>query len=735
MVKRRTIVAALAFALLAPIWSGAQQASEPTPPPAAAPAGTQPVIVILLYGVTWADLLDPKHSALNALAMQGAVGLLCTRTAARTPNHESAVLTLAAGSRVTCEQTGDLAGLALGSGEGYAGRPAANLYAARTGLVMGTSQVAYLAGAAVLHENQQQAPTLHLGQVGDALHGRGQLAAVLGNADLPGLAPHRYAAAVAMDSRGLVGRGDMGEGCLLPDVGPVGVKTNYDYLLERVQALAAECRLIVIETGDTDRLSRLAPQLPEAVVTAARAEALGALDAFLGKLMPVAAAQGWRLLLVSSGADNGNSNTLQPVALWGRNIPSGLLGSDSTRLPWLGSTLDVVPTLIERMHVDPVARMVGQPLEAMPAQGNTMLILDLEQRVARAEAARPVVAKVVVVLLILLLAVGAGALLLPGWGRSWQEAARVGLLTAGWLPLACLWWPLAVVPLPVAAVGVPVTALALALAARLLGRGAGGVLAGVTIVVVTLDLLLGGRLMAGSALGYSLTAGARFYGLGNEYGGLLLGAAVLPAAALAAGEGRGRLIAGVLLLLVLGALAAWGMGGANFGIGSALAVTALALLWLRSRQRALAFLGAVLAVLAAGCLMLLLEYRSAGESHIGRMAAILASGGTAEAWAMVVRKLTMNWTLVRFSDWLYVLVAAAVALAARPLARPAQWLPFARAHPGRALAAALLPIAALAAFALNDSGLLAAAVTLSTGAAVIGSELLVAGKEAPEGKG
>ena len=700
-------------------------------PPADHPSS--PVILVLVYDVTWEDLL--VHPTLRGMARQGAVGLLCTRTAGE-PNPQSAALTLGAGARVTCDLALEDAGLALCAQEALAGRPAPELYRAMMGREMGKAQVAYLAGPLVAGENAGLGYRVVPGLLGEAIRGAGGATAVLGNADLPAMPPHRYGAAVAMDAGGLVRWGDVGARCLLaaPE-SPSGVATDYDYLLGQLGKLADGCSLVVIETGDTDRLARLAGQVTAEVAAREKAVALLRLDGFLSQLTPAAAVRGWRVLVVCTGAAGlAAGQRLSPVLWWGPGVRPGLLGSASTRSPWLGTNLDLAPTILRLHRMARPPELLGLPLAVTPAGDPVALVRAVEQRQQRAEQARPLLAKTVTVLLIGLLALGAAALLLPGLGRRWGRLARGGLVYAGWLPLAMLAWPVdSGRSGPVLLAGTLGTALALATASLALHRRLPVwlLLPGAASLVLAVDILVGSPLSAASGLGYSLASGARFYGLGNEYGGVLVGAGIALAGGLAALPKRR--VRPLLLLGLVGlvGLAGAGWAGANLGIALAGAVGAVAFAHYTPAPRRLLWgLAALLGV--AGLAAAALELLGGQASHIGRAVALVAEGGAPAAAGIIGRKLMMNWTLLRFSDWTYVLLAALAVTAGPALLRPERWRAWSGRQPALQRATKALLVTALAAFLCNDSGVLAAALALVTGGAGIAYSQLEEKEPGPE---
>jgi len=224
--------------------------------------------------------------------------------------------------------------------------------------------------------------------------------------------------------------------------------------------------------------------------------------------------------------------------------------------------------------------------------------------------------------------------------------------------------------------------------------------------LIAADVLNGSPLMRLSALEMGIMMGSRFYGIGNEYMGALVGMTVIGLGAMVqVAPSRGRLAAmiGAFVALVIG-LACW---GANWG-GSFTAAVGLLALWLLSVPRVKArHVAAALALLAGSVVVpaaLDLLNAPPNRSHIGASAAALLSGSTAGLGDTITRKAAIVLKVIRVAPWsgLAALIAAGVF-----------WLQLRRGAPARraleghcfltaGIAAAL--IAGVVAMLINDSG-------------------------------
>jgi hypothetical protein len=254
---------------------------------------------------------------------------------------------------------------------------------------------------------------------------------------------------------------------------------------------------------------------------------------------------------------------------------------------------------------------------------------------------------------------------------------------------------------------------------------------GVTAAVVLVDVLSGGQLMTTSPLGYSPIVGARYYGIGNEYAGVLLGASLVGLGA--AGEivlgwvrterrGMVQLALLTVLTAVLYVVAAPTLGanlGATISAAAGFSTAAISVKGRPLGWRALAAAGAAAAAAVVALGAWELSRPVAAQTHIGQaFAAILNTEGKA-LFQIAERKLQMNLKLFRWTLWSRVLVASAAVFAAlvyRPVGI------FARiTKRWTLLAAALTGIAALTvvAFIVNDSGVVFGALSMLYGASTL----------------
>ncbi|EKP93903.1 hypothetical protein ThesuDRAFT_00148 [Thermaerobacter subterraneus DSM 13965] len=688
-----------------------------------------------------------------------------------------------------------------------AGDGAAGGAAASTGLP-GLPPVVHWGGHALQRANQDLDHPVPLGSLAAALHAAGLKVAALGNADLPSgpwASARPGAALLAADGRGRVDLGLVDGRALEPDPSfPGGWRTRWDTVLDAWALARRQAALVVVEEGDLARLEDLAPLLPAGTLETARWEAARRLGRALA-VMRAGLGPEDRLILLNPAPGSearATGETLMPVITWGAG--SGLLASPSTRRAGVVANTDLAPMIAAHLAAPPHPAWVGRPWLVVPGEGppgaealaglhrlDAGLVVNYQRRAA-----------------FIRLFVGAGLVLTAGPLLGlWRRSRRLGrwvqpLLALAAFPLANLllpawpagpgwsWWSGTPSVLLAALLAVALAALARRLAGSTLG--AFGAVGFWTAVVTVADALAGAWLAQLTPFGYSPIGGARFYGIGNEYMGVLIGSAAVAAAAWAEMRRRAaaaapghrrrpgwqparppmpgqppagrsgrpsagaaavwladpkrlatwwRLPAALGVPLTLGAVAAVLASprlGSNFGgalsaavaaCGPALA-SALAARRQRLRRRAAAGFLLLGAPVAAGLLMALWDRQlGAGATHVLATWEQVESVGPGALADVVVRKIGMNLRLMRYTNWSYLFVMLVFAYAFVIYRRAAVVRRLERSAPEAVRGLAAVAAGSLAALLLNDSGIVAAATTLVYGATLLLA--LAAGLESP----
>ncbi|MCS5695929.1 hypothetical protein [Desulfofundulus thermocisternus] len=245
------------------------------------------------------------------------------------------------------------------------------------------------------------------------------------------------------------------------------------------------------------------------------------------------------LLLVISPTPGGDTvtgvNYLTPVLAVGNGVPPGLLTSSTTKRPGIIMNTDLAPTILRFFGLPVNMYLTGQPLQVVTAYNQLQALQTMQNQLALTYNARPVLQKGYIFYQFILLLV---ALYCIFWRRS-----RTGrmlepfLLSVMAVPLVYLLLPLLpqpnviVVGLELLLLTVIITAAAIVLQ-RLHRLDPFILLCFTNAGLILADALLGSPLQKTAILGYDPIVGARFYGIGNEYMGILIGSILIGSAAL-----------------------------------------------------------------------------------------------------------------------------------------------------------------------------------------------------------
>jgi len=660
------------------------------------------VVALIVPGLRADDLTRPEVPTLRRLMMQGASGWMVCRAARVTDTRllrpdgrettASLLLTLGAGARAV---TGPEAAALTDP----TSSPAAQM-AARERLKARNARLAY---------------PVPVGALGDTLHAAHFQTALIGNTDAE--SPDRTALLLVMDSAGRVdiagrlhhNRDDV--------TAPYGFREDISAMLADYDVLPSDTAFCALVFGDLARADRYEPLCLPALAAAHRAAALRALDSLLAALGPRLRAERarhpLRLFVLAPGPADSTTDRLDrlaPILAWGEGVPQGTLTSASTRRPGLVVNTDFLPTVTDFLRLPPPPGMTGRPMTSAPAlteriptperlraahdtllqtarQQNALgglptvqMLLVLAGMAARSRRRWPALVPATAIAIVSL---PPGMLLLPpiAPGSVWGAGALLAVFT---LTLAGFAWKLARARRSVLPLFYGLCALLPS--------------------AILLDLLTGSHLLRQAWMSYSVVEGARFYGIGNEYMGAVIGAACVLLGSRTLGVGRWAL-GGIWMLALLLAMGAPQFGAKVGAIPSAGVGFGVALLvrWRgRVRFREGMVILIALALLLGGFALWDLHFHAGPQSHLARA---FSGAGGGSLLAIAFRKLALEGYLLLHSPWSATLAVSAVGL---------WWLW--RAHPdlfasleAKAVLAGLVAGAA-ASLLCNDSGVTAAAL-------------------------
>lgn len=687
-------------------------------------------VLVVIDRINIEDLAKEDLPGFQRLMEEGAVGLLNSNTAGRII-PENTHVTIGAGSHAM--GTG-LAGFALKEHIKLDEGLASEIYYQRTGRTAPEDGIVHLGIGRITQMNDALPRSITVGTLGESLRQQGYKTAVLGNSDYEGKLV-RLAVNIAMDKHGIVDYGLIDGEILINDPGfPGGKRTDYRALLENVQQILRDYQLIVIDLGDTARLYEQRLVLLENAYHGQMTQSIKRADEFLSQLTNSLQPQDLLIVVTPTPAQSmlEQNKMLTPVILWGKGFTNdhgenaGMLISGTTKHPGIVMSTDITPTILSHFNISPAGSVTGRPMYSMAVDFELVShYLQKQDNLAVTYAARAPFQKTYVFFQIVMVAVSLWLIFVRKRGAKYLKPVILMVVS---VPLAYLLLPLLPRPsVPVAAILLILIALLLTAVAIALGRRnflhSYALLAMATVSMLLIDILLGQPLQKQAILSYDPMAGARFYGIGNEYMGVLIGATIMATSLLINNFPRHQKflvgLSGLIFVVTVYSMAAPHLGtnvGGTIASSTAFLVTFLLFLGIKFRLKIIAGVVAVVTVLLTSFIAFDLTRPLQQQSHIGQTARLILEGGFTEIWNIINRKVSMNMKLIRYTVWTRVLLASIIALAILFYKPRGIMQTIKDKYPFIFKGFIGVVTGAMVAFAFNDSGVVAAATTMIFGA-------------------
>lgn len=693
---RKILFAILTISLLILSFPGGLHAEEK-------PA-TRQVIIYMIDRLDFKDLNPAVTPNLWAMQNEAGLGLLNTLSAGE-KTTKNVLCTMSAGKLALGSSNADLN---FKANDIIQGEQAGQIFFRNTGFLPADHNIV-INSIEVIKKNNENLGLGKPGQLGDELHALGLKTAIIGNADLPGYYS-RPGALIIMDSHGIVDNGFIGKE-VVEKSPPLSLSSNYHAILQAYKDVN-DYDVVLIDFGDLARLDHLGYLLSDEQLQKERIKRLQGIDACIGSLQ--AQIDNKSVIYVISPTPSRlafeQGELLTPLIIDKPGF-SGVLTSYSTRREGIVSSINLKNSILHDFN--PAVR---DTIYAQPASGVYTSLKTINQRAIFDYVNQPWVVTIHIVIILSLLVLALLCRLkkkstaLTDYLILFALAIPLGLLLIGNFDIFNRWLFLGL------SLGINLTLTLICwFVSRPLKISPLTTILLLTILVIALDLIFGLGMIEHSMLSYRITSGSRYYGLGNEYMGILIGATIaFTALQLQQSFSRRKLILVALLFSLITFLIAYPLFGINVG-GSITACVGLGYTYLRYRQQRINFakiLFLILGTFALVAVMAIIDLKQPVEiqSHLGRSVNLLLVGGWEEILGIVSRKVQMQIRIINYSIWGWVfllLVLVSTYLVFRPahlIKKTRQQLPV--------IYGALqgITMAAVIAIIVNDSGITAAAV-------------------------
>jgi len=683
------------------------------------------VVIVIHDFVDISDLEQARTPNLHALIAQGGTGLMNVRSRSGLP--ASAYMSLAVGSRAGTVVGAELSFNCWEPVRGWSIYPADNpeaplageLYASFTGQAPPEQGIVNPFIEPIKNYASTFNPPYFPAQLGERARQAGLRVAVLGNADTRE-ALDRSAVLLAMDANGQVAHGNVSQTLLEEDPSfPGGLRTRSEVFIDQFSSLYCDNDILVVDLGDTTRVEKSRENCSPEMLKIHKQKALERNDYLVGEMLHQIDLQQTMLFLLTPNPSGemvkqGNFG-LAPILVYQPGIPAGLLSSSTTRRAGLVSNSDFLPAVMAFLGDKPKPVMKTTP-------GTDHSLQALDQKLAfliRLRQQRGVLHLIFIFFAVLTIA-----------GGYWVHICKQekGSRVLSLLLLTTLSMPLVILCLSL--FGYRSIGLS---ACLLIGLS---ILAGVTLyyvfgsnllpavlwlsfatmLAITADAFLGSPLMINSALGSDSIAGGRFYGIGNDYMGILLASSIVSITLLISSLRMKPLTKALLGLVPLG-IVTTAIGHPHYGANMGGLITGIVMLGffylvimeIRLTPKRLVLIGltALAGVLAVARLDALF---SANPSHAGQAITSLFSGGWTALFSIIKIKLGILGNAVYHSPWSLVLLLSVIFLASSWIRHQQTLGDVLRQFPAVQKAGNLLLLTAVTVFLVNDTGVIAAAL-------------------------
>ncbi len=579
------------------------------------------------------------------------------------------------------------------------------IYKQRTGLVPEEDGLLLVDIEALKNLNEDQYYEITPGLMASTLRLKGKTTAYIGNTNTLE-EPRNPGALGVIDRCGFIAEGENIDILCQNLEKPFGFEADLTKII--FLALKSQAEVVLIEMGDVERIEAEAFYLSLDSYNKHRKAALRKTAQLLLQLQ-VSLLKEDTIILLSVLPDKLSKKEgygLGFLAIWQNQKEAALLYSPTTRRVGLVALTDIAPTIEYYAGFEKALFQGGSVLEKVPKKRDSLVkLLDEDRISALIKKIRPIFFRLYISLLIGTIG-GAFLCIVAFPFKKWLNFLQILLFSEAILPLFLLSPALVTAKyyLPVFFLGITL-AFVLGFINYQKKQTLWPIIVISVLFILTLELIFSASLIPRSVFGYDYQAGARFYGIGNEYMGYLIGAVLLCLYYL--GLVKKRPLTGLVLVAFYMLVIAYPLLGAN--VGGGLTMLILLFAWLKIGAKKKLFTPYLLFLPLFFLLWVVADYLRGG-SHLIRTILAIKDDGIKVMLDVIMRKASMNLKLWQYSLWSRGLIAFVVGLLWL-VYRPVESL---RLYLGQAVGLRKLLILTIitAFFAVisNDSGVVAGAL-------------------------
>ena len=517
-----------------------------------------------------------------------------------------------------------------------------------------------------------------IGYLGETMNANGKKISVIGNNDYyenGQMVKNRDFCLTFMDSKGRLFGGNTDDINKKDTNYPFGIATDYEKLKKETQKYYNESDLLYVNTGDTYRLDKYKMNLNEKTYKKMKFSIYNKISDYLDYVFSIAGKNDTVYVMSSypSNLEYINNKKLTPIMRFDMSDGGfGLLNSATTRRDGIISNVDFGAEILNRFGLKN-EEMIGKKLTSLEKNGNIDYLLKDFEKIVSISSIRMSVINIYVSLVSIVII----AAVISLWQKNriprrfrdrviytLKEASKLGLI----MPLAFLSAPmLQSSSKPMISLSIVFFSITYYLVPKIIFKKNDmkqiGMYSLIMISVICLDAFFATPLMESNIMSYDPMVAARYYGIGNEYEGVVIGSAILGFSVILEYKKFPKWIIGILLMGVL-FISAYPSMGANVGgaISGMIAFLVYILLInnvkIDIKKCVLILLATVLLVAGFAIADIVLNI----GSHLGNFVNQIMVNGPMEIANVFLRKIEMNILLAQTTIWVNLLLVALLLL-------------------------------------------------------------------------
>lgn len=508
-----------------------------------------------------------------------------------------------------------------------------------------------------------------IGPIGDILSENDKKITALGNSDYfddkyTKVENRDYCLSI-MDSKGRIESGEIENINKEDDNFPFGISTDYEILKEKTKKSYYDSDLIFVNLGDTYRLDNYKNNLNEKTYKNMKFKIYNKISNYIEFVFNISNKNDTIYIISSfpSKLDYSKNRKLSPVIRFDNSKKEkGILKSSTTRRDGVIANFDIGVDILNRFGYKN-QEMLGKKIDEVKKEDNINYIKNEYEKITSLSTLRSLVISVFVKLLeifwilIALLIIFKKKFFLKEYNNKIINVLKEVIKFGTIFPLSFL---TSAVINPISKTQILATIILLSIIYYIIGRRLfrGDDISQIAfysilmIIAVIIDSIISTPLMKNSVLSYDPMIGARYYGIGNEFEGIIIGSAIIGLSILKQKKNIKNFIVNLILIIIL-ITSAYPSMGANVGgaISGAIAFISFALMLNKIKIDYKKIIYIILITSFIVGIFAIADIYFELNSHLGNFVEQILLNGPIEILRVFTRKIAMNIRLGKTTIW------------------------------------------------------------------------------------